>query len=63
MEELLNKYEESIFSRLFSYTSHRKGLFALGIFVCILNGLLYPIFSIFLAKMVAILLNFTDNPV
>ena len=59
----MKKYDESIFSRLFSYSSDRKGLFAIGIVACICNGLIFPVFSIFLAKMLAILLNFEDNPV
>jgi ATP-binding cassette subfamily B (MDR/TAP) protein 1 len=59
---LLKKYEESIFSRLFAYSSHRKGLFAIGICVCICNGVVFPVFSIFLAKMLGILLDFDKNP-
>ena len=60
---MVKKYDESIFRRLFSYSSDRKGLFAIGIISCILNGLVFPVFSIFLAKMLAILLKFEDNPV
>jgi hypothetical protein len=60
---LVKKYDESIFSRLFSYSSHRKGLFAVGVVACICNGLVFPVFSIFLARMLAILLDFEDNPV
>jgi ABC-type Mn2+/Zn2+ transport system permease subunit len=47
---------------LFSYSTHRKGLFAIGVVTCIINGVIFPIFSIFLAKMLAILINFSDNP-
>lgn len=31
--------------------------------VCTCNGVIFPIFSIFLAKMLAILIDFKDNPV
>jgi len=40
-----------------------KGLFMIGVFACVCNGVTFPIFSIFLAKMLAILLDFSDNPV
>ncbi len=60
---MVKKYDDSIFSRLFSYSADRKGLFAVGIVACVCNGLIFPVFSIFLAKMLAILLNFEDNPV
>jgi ABC-type multidrug transport system fused ATPase/permease subunit len=46
-----------------SYSSHRKGLFAIGFMACIGNGVIFPIFSIFLAKMLAILINFKDDPI
>lgn len=59
----MKKYDDSIFGRLFSYCSHQKLLFAIGILVAMMNGIIFPIFSIFLAKMLAILINFTDNPI
>ena len=34
----------------------------MGLVVCICNGVIFPIFSVFLAKMLAILINFKDNP-
>jgi ATP-binding cassette subfamily B (MDR/TAP) protein 1 len=60
--ELVKKYEDSVFSRLFTYSTHRKGLMAIGIAISIINGVIFPVFSIFLAKMLAILINFNDNP-
>lgn len=59
---LLKKYDATTFGRLFSYGSHRKGLFAIGIVACMLNGVVFPIFSIFLGKMLGVLFDFKDNP-
>ena len=59
-EEKIAKY--SIFYRLFAYVSDKKLLFALGILIAVLNGLLFPFFSIFLARMLAILVEFANNP-
>jgi ATP-binding cassette subfamily B (MDR/TAP) protein 1 len=46
---------------LFTYTD-KKLLFAFGILVAMANGSIFPIFSIFLSKMLAVLLSFTQNP-
>ena len=54
----MKKYADSLWSRLFAYCSDKRGLFALGFLVCIANGMIFPIFSIFLSKMLAVLLNF-----
>jgi hypothetical protein len=54
-EELLKKYEDSIFVRLFSYAKGEELLFVLGIFVAIVNGLIFPTFSIFLSRMLTVL--------
>lgn len=54
----MKKYEDSIFSRLFSYASDSKILFVFGILVAITNGLIFPAFSVFLSKMLSILINF-----
>ena len=37
-------------------------MFALGIFMAVINGLIFPFFSIFLSKMLAILIDFNNNP-
>ena len=57
----MKKYADSLWSRLFAYCSDKRGLFALGFLVCIANGMIFPIFSIFLSKMLAVLLNFSTN--
>lgn len=62
-EELVKKYEGSIFGRVFSYSSHRKGLFAIGILVSICNGMVFPIFGVFVGKIVAILVSFKQDPI
>ena len=35
--------------------------FACGIFAAMINGLIFPTFSIFLSKMLAILINFSND--
>lgn len=60
---MLEKYEKSIFGRVFSYSSGKACQFILGIIVAILNGLIFPVFSIFLSKMLTILIQFNLNPV
>jgi ATP-binding cassette, subfamily B (MDR/TAP), member 1 len=62
-EELLKKYEDGIFGRLFGYASDKKCLFFLGFLVSVLNGCVFPVFSIFLSKMLAVLVNFGSDPV
>jgi ATP-binding cassette, subfamily B (MDR/TAP), member 1 len=62
-EELLKKYEDGIFGRLFSYASDKKCLFLLGFFVSVINGCIFPVFSIFLSKMLAVLVNFNSDSV
>lgn len=59
----MKQYEEKIFSRLFSYGSGDKLVFTIGSIVAIINGFIFPVFSIFLAKMLGILINFQTNPV
>jgi len=49
----MKKYDDSTFGRLFGYIQS-KGLFFLGILASILNGTIFPIFSIFLGKMLAV---------
>ena len=61
-EELLEKYDGAIFGRLFAYASEHKCLFFLGILASIGNGLVFPIFSIFLSKMLASLVYFSTDP-
>lgn len=57
----MEKYEKVIFGRLFTYASDKKLLFFIGFFVSVGNGLIFPAFSIFLSKMLAILVKFSDN--
>ena len=59
----MKKYEDSIFSRLFAYVSDQKLLFVIGILCAVANGLIFPFFSIFLSKMLAVLVEFGNNPV
>lgn len=47
---------------MFAYVSDKKLMFFVGIVAAILNGLIFPFFSIFLSKMLATLVNFGSNP-
>lgn len=48
--------------RLFSYTSDKCCLFILGIFFALGNGTVWPLFSLFFAKMLNILLSLYITP-
>ena len=61
-EEILKKYEDDIFKRIFSYSSDRCGLFIVGIIFALANGTIFPIFSLFLARMLNVLLDLYINP-
>lgn len=53
---LVEKYEKSIFTRLFKYASEKIGLFIVGIIMALANGVIFPVFSIFLSRMFVSLL-------
>ena len=61
---MVEKYESksSISGRLFSYCTDRKLTFVAGTVCAILNGFVYPIFSIFAAKMFTTLVTFDEDP-
>ncbi len=53
LQELVSKYEErSIYGRIFSYNKENVGTFIIGILATIVNGSIYPIFSIFLGTII-----------
>jgi len=47
---------------MFSYASENKCLFFFGILCAIANGGVFPAFSIFLSKMLAVLIDFGTDP-
>jgi hypothetical protein len=51
----LKKYEDKIFRRFFTYIADQKLMFVIGLLCAIANGLIFPFFSIFLSKMLAVL--------
>ena len=55
------KYESGVFKRLFKYSSRKLPLFALGIVMALANGVIFPIFSIFLARMFVLLLQVQNS--
>ena len=52
----MKKYEEDTFTRLFAYSESKMCIFMVGIVAALANGVIFPIFSIFLARMLAVLL-------
>lgn len=46
-----------------SYSSEKKLIFCLGIITAMINGLIFPTFTIFLSKMLNVLIKFDDDPV
>ena len=53
----MKKYEDSIFGRLFAYSSDKCCLFIVGIFFALANGTIFPIFSLFFARILNVLLE------
>lgn len=56
-KKLVEKYKDAIFSRIFAYSKTKKGPFIAGIMMALANGVIFPIFSIFLSKMLVVLLS------
>lgn len=53
----MKKYGSSIFKRMFGYTRPDFKFLIVGFFAAIGNGVIFPVFSIFLAKMIGILID------
>ena len=60
-EEILKKYEDSIFGRLFAYSEDKMGLFIIGIIFALANGTIFPLFSLFFAKLLNVLIKLYAN--
>lgn len=52
----MKQYGSSIFKRMFGYTRPDFDLVIVGLIAAIGNGVIFPIFSIFLSKMIGILI-------
>lgn len=59
---MVEKYDKALFSRVFAYSKDKIPLFVVGIIAALANGVIFPIFSIFLSKMLASLLKVGINP-
>ena len=55
-EEVLKKYEDSIFGRLFAYSENKMGLFIFGMICALINGTIFPLFSMFFSRLINSLL-------
>lgn len=60
---MIEKYDDAIFGRLFAYAEGNMCLFFVGILFSIANGGVFPAFTIFLSRMLAVMLNFSSDPV
>lgn len=56
-------YDQGIYSRLFRYCEGSQTLLVVGLFFSVACGLVYPAFTIFFAKMLKTLFDFTIDPV
>ena len=54
---MVEKYESQIFGRIFSYANDKVGLFVVGIILALANGVIFPLFSIYLAEMLIALIT------
>jgi hypothetical protein len=59
---LVDKYDKAIFSRIFAYSKDKLPNFIVGIIAALASGVVFPIFSIFLSKMLASLLVISIDP-
>ena len=60
-ERILERYEDTLFSRLFPYASDRMCLFAVGMLFALANGTISPLFGLLLARMLNALLDLSNN--
>lgn len=51
----MKKYEDTVFKRLFQYNRPDMCLMFAGMVAALLNGCIFPVFSLFLAKMIEVL--------
>lgn len=63
MEEAkkLAERDNYIMARLFAYNKQERPLFVFGLIVALANGTIFPIFSLFLADMIAVLLKINPS--
>ena len=58
---LVEKYDKGIFIRVFSYLDNHKVSFVIGVIITLLNGLVYPVFSIFLSRIINALFSLSSS--
>lgn len=62
-QQRINKiYEGQIFTRLFGYSKDKVLLFIIGLIVAAINGVIYPLFTIFFGEVMELLFLLYDNP-
>jgi ATP-binding cassette subfamily B (MDR/TAP) protein 1 len=54
-EELVKKYEDTVFKRLFQYNKPDVCIMLIGMLAALINGCIFPVFSLFLARMIEVL--------
>ena len=54
------RYEKDVFKRIFSYSDGAIWAFILAIIMAMINGAIFPVFTIYLSKMLAVLVGFAN---
>lgn len=60
--KLSKKYDKQIFKRIFAYSVSKIKYFIVGIIMALINGCIFPVFSIFLAHLLEALLILDFDP-
>lgn len=56
-----NKYNKSIFGRLFRYAKDKAFIFTLGVALALASGCVLPVFSIYLSKLLIALIDVAQD--
>ena len=57
---MLEVYNKNTFSRIFSYVKGNYIIFGIGMLCAGINGAIYPVFTIFLSKMLVTMFSQAD---
>lgn len=57
----MKKYSKGIFKKLFTYTKGNRIMFFLGVISSMIGGAAYPVFTIFMAKLVLAIFSLSSK--
>lgn len=60
-ESHMKKYKGEIHQRLFSYLKGSELIYCFGVIICLVSGVLYPIFTIFMSDILLDTFKFKEN--